>query len=974
MIKEIEELLYNKTLGKQSDILFAHWNYDKKIIPSALNAVANLFPHYSLHDESHSETIINNIVRVIGYENIKKLSAIDLWLILEASYSHDLGMVVSSEELIKALNSNEFIDFFKDLKEDSKNGLHEFADQFEIENNKIKYKHNELNLGFHDGIKFILAEFFRRSHSERSKEIILNPSRELSLSTPRGIIPNRIFKILADICSCHTKNFEDVMKLPFCEVGIDVEDAHPRFIACLLRIGDLLDLDNNRFSEVMLRTLSKIPIDTLNHKAKHLSIESFRADNEKIEVFAKCKDYDVANITQHWFNYLDSEISRQMINWNDIVPFKDFGYLPTIGALKVELVDYDYLDGKKKPKFSVDTDKALSLLQGAGLYEHAYQSFRELLQNAVDSTLIRIWLEHKDNYEFKTPQDSTFLDFLEQYPINILVIEKEIIGEEKLWEISIKDSGIGISTEDLKYLMNTGSSSKNRKKTNITDQMPEWLRPSGIFGIGFQSIFMLTDEVIIETKSFFNEEFQRIELNSPNSNKDGAVLIQKIKTNHSVKPGAKLTIKYKTPAVPTKWTIKGEQRNAMRIAHNFDPLSHESLDINLGMIIDEILDFEYASIIPIKLFINKEEYNFKNKENNFFNFFESKNSFEINFSTFMEGTSISTFYKNQYVQNSLNRLLFLNLDVNIHKQKANQILTLNRNKIKSEAEKEIYNQILISSFEIITQQFDKIFIDDKAKEIASLFLEFYKSENDFLESFEISKFQQWKNFEIKNLSNGNDMKIYQILNDIITLEVIFSGENRQYPPNDFFTYIDKTLTIESSGQSVNSSISQFIFSKIENRISKIEDFEYADNGELKSIKFSLKLNPADFIPEGKYLTILQKSVSWNRSSRKIIPCLKKYNKLRLREDAFLPYLYHFKFSHSVDFIYPKMASPFVVEEFENEDSKNRYNASIILNEKLYHWVFENRYETSTTREDIKNYYKKFTEEFSLEIVKSIPTQ
>ena len=87
------------------------------------------------------------------------------------------------------------------------------------------------------------------------------------------------------------------MKLPFSEVGIDIENSHPRFISCLLRIGDLLDLDNNRFSEVMLRTLNKIPIDTLNHKAKHLSIESFRVDNEIIDVRAKCFDYDTANVT-----------------------------------------------------------------------------------------------------------------------------------------------------------------------------------------------------------------------------------------------------------------------------------------------------------------------------------------------------------------------------------------------------------------------------------------------------------------------------------------------------------------------------------------------------------------------------------------------------------------------------------------------------------------------------------------------------
>ena len=39
-----------------------------------------------------------------------------------------------------------------------------------------------------------------------------------------------------------------------------------------------------------------------------------------------------------------------MINWNNIVPFKELGYLPTIGNLKVELLDYDFIDGKDKLK------------------------------------------------------------------------------------------------------------------------------------------------------------------------------------------------------------------------------------------------------------------------------------------------------------------------------------------------------------------------------------------------------------------------------------------------------------------------------------------------------------------------------------------------------------------------------------------------------------------------------------------------
>lgn len=627
MLKYLEDKLFEKTKDTQSAILYAQWEYDKKVIPNALNAISALFPHYSLHDETHSIAIINNIVRILSKDGIDKLSAIDIWLILEASYNHDIGMVVLADELVEILNNDGFIDFFKTLLQDKKNGLYEFANQFEITTDKkLCYKSTEVNLAFHDGIKFILAEFFRQRHADRSKRIIENPDK---LATPRGVIPQRIFKILGDICSAHTKKFNDVMQLPFSEVGIDIEDAHPRFIACLLRVGDLLDLDNNRFSEVMLRTLTKIPIDTLHHKDKHLSIESFRI-NKKISVYAKCGNYETANVTQHWFDYINSEIQNQMTKWNEIVPSENIGYLPTIGDLTVELVNYEHIDGKKKPKFSIDTDKALELLQGAGLYDGAYQCIREILQNAVDATLLRIWLEHEEELKSETPQSAIFKQIAEKYPINIEIKEHETVDEDKVWEFSITDRGTGISTEELSFLMNTGSSSKNQKKMNLIDTMPLWLRPSGIFGIGFQSIFMLTEQVKIETKSFFTEQFQTIEFNSPNSAKDGGILIQKKSTDHKTKPGSKVSFNHKIQAIPDRYSYTIANNNVNRIVRNYDPFSNDSLDVEMGKVFDEIFDFCNKSCIPINLTYNNEIIKTKDFNSDNFKYYDTENALEVN--------------------------------------------------------------------------------------------------------------------------------------------------------------------------------------------------------------------------------------------------------------------------------------------------------------------------------------------------------
>ena len=962
MIKYLEEKLYEKTKDTQSDILYAQWNYDKRLIPNALQAISNLFPHYSLHDESHSISIINNIVRIVGKENIEKLSAIDLWLILEASYYHDIGMVVSADKLSQAINSADFIQFFNELKQDKKSSLFDSANLFEIESNKIKYKNDYFNLEIFEGIKFILAEYFRRFHAGRSKEIINNPTTELSLYSPRGIIAPRIFNLLGEICACHTKDFTEVLKLPFCEVGIDTEDAHPRYIACLLRIGDLLDLDNNRFSEVILRTLSKIPLDTLNHKSKHLSIETFRADRKLIEITARCKDYDTANVTQHWFNYLNSEISNQMIKWNNIVPNKDLGYLPTVGDLKVDLLDYDRIDGKNKPKFSVDTNKALGLLQGAGLYDGAYQCIREILQNSVDASLIRMWLEYKDLKDFSSPHKQDFLNLVANFPIKVKVYQNGVEDSWQNWKIIIEDIGTGISKKDLNYLMNTGSSSKNKERTAIIDSMPNWMRPSGTFGIGFQSVFMLTDSVKLETKSFFDEQFQYIELNSPNSDKDGDILIQKKKSTHATKPGTKLTFNYKTQAIPDRYSIKGEHKNASRIANNYDPFSHDSLDIELGKVFDEIFDFSSKCYFPIELYSEDEKIETNSAHEQIFQFFDPINSLEFNihFGKKEESYRTFTYYKNQKAENNL-RIEFLGFSINIHQEKATEVLTLNRNKIKPDFQNKLYYQLLDSAFKIIVENFNDIFKTEEEKGIGSMFLYFY-SENEIVKKYDVSSFKHWENLIITIGDSPYEMK--KLLEKAKSLKLIYDNTiNLKY--GDFYNFVDDILEITLWGGHPSFEYTKFLLLKAGDYFSSVVNSE-SKAQNIKEITFSKEKQSSPISENDMIQVLINLKNRYAYSARVIIPCLEKYFALRLKDNVRKSYVYHYIIDSNVYLPFPKMLSPFIHEEI----AENKTILKVVVNEKLIDWVYENRFDNKTTKEQIRNAYDSFIKEYDINEINS----
>lgn len=947
-MKFIEELLYEKTKDTKSEILFTQWSYDKKIIPKALNSIANLFPHYSLHDESHSISIINNIIRILGKDSISKLSAIDIWLILSSSYYHDIGMIVSAQKLIEASTSNEFIIFFKNLLQNKTHGLYEFAKDYKIKDNKIIYTNTFLSLKQHDGIKFILAEYFRQQHSDRSEVIIINPMDEFNLSSPRNAMPERIFKTLGKICSSHTKSFDDVMKLSFCEVGIDTEDMHPRFVSCLLRIGDLLDLDNDRFSDVMLSTLSKVPIDTLMHKSKHMSIESFRADKNEISILAKCQDYDVAEITQHWFDYINSEITNQMSNWNKIVPLKDIGYLPSIESLKVELAPYEYIDGKNKPRFSVDTGKALDLLRGAGIYEKPEQSFREILQNAVDSTLIRIWEEHKQNSNiFDEPFTEEFKNLIKDYPIKVSIKSLKAKGKYKIWEIIIEDNAMGLSSNDLKYLMNAGSSSKNLSKLNTVNNMPKWLRPSGVFGIGFQSIFQLTEKVKIETKDFKNEQFQKITLHSPESSKNGAILLEKKDSDHSIKPGSKIIFEYKTKKIPLSYSYNHENNYVKQIIDDYDFFKLESFNIHIAYFIDEIVKFASACYFPIKIEIDTDNTTLNEKREKPFIYFDKKTSLEFNIypNKHSQNTfQTKVFYKNQYIEKKNLDFRFLGANINIHTDTASKVLTISRNAIKKEYDQKLRKNCVNAIFRILTKNYTSF--NKKEKEKISMFLNYYSNEKT-KKKFDVSSFNDYENVEFK-IKDDESKKLLELLQmDEIHIErednYDQSGKYLSLKVTDKKFYIEFNLQIDNEDILFLLHIAKSHFKSI-NILNK-------DDKEIFILSKKEQKNPytnnKDF---KKILATLDRNYSRNRV---FLPCqIEEYKHLRIKDTAFIPMvgsigLSNFKFV-------PKMLSPYI---------KEGDKINVLTNDKFFDWVNTNKYDSKTTLEDIKNSYEQFIKDF-----------
>lgn len=591
-------------------ILLSQWEFDQKLVGKALENIGGFYPHFSNHNASHSQQILVNIERLLG-QDLDLLSATDTWLILEAAYWHDVGMLVDAKSA-KDVQSNEDFQFMvKTIAQDKGHDLHTFCLAYE-QNDWVSAIGSEDHP--FDGVekyRQLIAEWFRRNHDKRIGGLVEDPFEFLNIASPRTeLLPKRIYRYLGQICMSHGMNFTDLMeKLPFKQTGLGTEDCHPRFIGCLLRLGDLFDLDDNRFCPVMAKHVSHQPRLSKAHEDKHLSLREFQLDDKTVKLVAECPDEMSYVETQNWFGWLREEFQNQMSQWNLIVPSQKFGSLPTIEQLDVRMKGNKVLLSNKPMKFSIDEKNALEILEGSGLYKNDTNIFRELIQNAIDATLIQVWCDFEKG-RVKLPKqshpfDSKTQNILKNYLIKLSFERVEIIddSDDAWWEFRIEDKGTGISLQDLNYMQKVAGSSRNIERQKIIKRMPKWMQPSGQFGIGLHSAFLLLknineedQKVTIITTNSFDYKTYKIELNSSLNSKKGYCFIEEQKTlKRDI--GTTLILKLKKKRRARSYTYNDSKLYQILYAKH-DPLREEMFDVfNMATQIENIKKDVLGNII-----------------------------------------------------------------------------------------------------------------------------------------------------------------------------------------------------------------------------------------------------------------------------------------------------------------------------------------------------------------------------------------
>ncbi len=454
LIKAIPKL---KILEERNSPFIYNITKLKQYAENILKEIKHTFDNYTNHDIEHSISVIKYMCDAVS--DFDKLSDLEIVMIIYAGLLHDIGMAVFPEE-----------------KRQIKNNTYELSE----------YDFSSVLAHCHNNETLAVQEIVRPIHAIRSGEFILTKMTEqrslFEVPEMNGVYFD---EIVAKICIAHNEEFEWIKLNLESDVKYGIYAINPQYIAILLRLGDLLDIDSKRTPDYLYNLLSLSGISDEEWR-QHFVIKN----SEKIVTTP-----DKLKYIEFYGSTRDAKIHRKLLNYIDWIrkelenstTFLNESVNP-IYCLNINTNIRNMIkpEGFKFSNFKLFLDyKAITnLLMGENIYNDKKCGLREIIQNSIDAC--KLMKEEAARLElFK----------YDAYRPKIII---QIDEREKT--VTIYDNGIGMSFDIIKkYFLNVGVSYYNSKDCKYRGYS---YTPIGNYGIGFLACFMLSDSIKIKTKRF----------------------------------------------------------------------------------------------------------------------------------------------------------------------------------------------------------------------------------------------------------------------------------------------------------------------------------------------------------------------------------------------------------------------------------------------------------------------------------------
>ncbi len=281
----------------------------------------------------------------------------------------------------------------------------------------------------------------------------------------------------------------------------------PVKIACLLRCADAGHFYHDRAPDFLRALLKRSGISANHWKSQNwitrLDVDQSDATRESI-VYTSSQDFGPSDRDAWWVasdavDLLTKEInsSNALLIENSIPDSPAFAIRRVTGAASPELLS-KYITTIDWTPFPVNIhvsniENLADSLGGENLYgKDAHKDnleivFRELIQNSTDAIHAR-----------KTIEETDFSPNLK------IVVRTEVDGENEFMWIDFIDNGVGMSKRVLTGpFLDFGTSfwASNLLHSEFPGLRSSTFRPVGKYGIGFFSVFMAADDVVVTTKT-----------------------------------------------------------------------------------------------------------------------------------------------------------------------------------------------------------------------------------------------------------------------------------------------------------------------------------------------------------------------------------------------------------------------------------------------------------------------------------------
>ena len=453
----------------------------KKVYENAKNQLGYIprtFPNYTLHNEKHILNILDTIAGLLGNQ-IVKLTVGEAELLILAACLHDVGMVYTDDEKKSWLNNKRKCKEFLNKYDPSLIGIDSENWDELVQQNYLRWLH-----------PFRVAEvlrqemwekvFYQRPKTAMIKDTIIAVCQSHG-ETPE-ILKNKAINIDGSLRYMSAK-----------DDGYD-----PLFCAILLRLGDLMDFDDTRAPDI-LYTYTGNSKKSQEEWKKHMASSGFNypttPSEKELPFYAECTDPTIERTINNFLDWIDEEL----FNSRDLQRlccerWKNFAFPYKIMRREISREGYDYGNFK----LTMDQEQILKLLAGEKLYDSNDVFIRELLQNAIDATLLRGKMDSNFDVEAETAR----IDFWEWSD-----------DSGNIW-FRIDDRGTGMTKGMMeRYFLKVGNSYYNSdelvRDLRVHGQQQDYTSISR-FGIGFLSCFLCAISVQISTV-YFDENKCRCE-------------------------------------------------------------------------------------------------------------------------------------------------------------------------------------------------------------------------------------------------------------------------------------------------------------------------------------------------------------------------------------------------------------------------------------------------------------------------------